>query len=172
MSKLSKAILIICLFFINSINSIKIKNEKNALNSKYLFSLNKNNKKKNNYPDDYLNIIASHKQDKSADRIEPDHTFNETLSDIINRFVADTKEEENNQQVDTQTSQNSIEETKPFLETITDNNGKNQQEQAQQQQAQQQQAQQQQAQQQKAQQPQQQVPQQPQQQVQQEKQPQ
>ena len=82
MSKLSKAILIICLFFFNSINSIKIKNEKNTLNSKYLFSLKNKNKKQNNYPDEYLNIIASHKQDESADRIEPDETYSDFFAFI------------------------------------------------------------------------------------------
>ena len=134
MSKLSKVVLIFCLFFFNNINSIKIKNEKNTLNSKFFFNSFKNNNKKenkkNNYPDDYLNIIVSHKKDESADRIEPDHTFNETLKDIINTFVSDSTEEVIPKQVNTQTSQTPTEETKPYLETIAEdnNNVNNQQE--------------------------------------------
>ena len=139
MSKLSKVVLIFCLFFFNNINAIKVKNEKNSLNSKFFFNAFKNNNKKekenkkNNLPDDYLNIIVSHKLDESADRIEPDHTFNETLEDIINTFVADTTEEDIPQQIDTQ--QTPTEEDKPFLETITqdENTGNNQQQQKQQQ---------------------------------------
>ena len=126
MSKLSKAVLILCLFFFNNINSIKIKKEKSTLNSKFFLNTFKNNNKKenkkNNYPDDYLNIIVSHKKDESADRIEPDHTFNETLQDIINTFVADTTGEVTPKQVNAQTSQTQTEETKPFLETITEDN--------------------------------------------------